>query len=103
MIKKLLILLVVSFSQIEAKPVLDFSIQYDPNHNVSLDSISSDQSSYWYVLENEITEENIPNLNEENFFDYHWKRIKIPGNLPPNEKKEYNSKDCFPCQMDRVP
>lgn len=95
MIKKLLILLVVSFSQIEAKPVLDFSIQYDPNHNVSLDSISTDQSSYWYVLENEITVENIPNLNEENFFDYHWKRIKIPGNLPPNEKKETSQRTVF--------
>ncbi|WP_208720648.1 hypothetical protein [Leptospira jelokensis] len=95
MIKKFIILLVVSFSQMDAEPILDFNIQTDPKSNLSLDSSSSDPSSNWYFLDHQMSESDIQNLSEENFFNYQWKRIKIPGNLPPNQKNETNQRTVF--------
>ncbi|TGL99403.1 SpoIIE family protein phosphatase [Leptospira jelokensis] len=95
MIKKFIILLVVSFSQMDAEPILDFNIQTDPKSNLSLDSSSSDPSSNWYFLDHQLSESDIQNLSEENFFNYQWKRIKIPGNLPPNQKNETNQRTVF--------
>lgn len=83
MIKKLLLLLVVSFSQIEASPNLDVSLQKDPKSNLSLDSNTSDPKSFWYFLDEDLEESDIQSLTEENFLNYNWKRLKIPGNLPP--------------------
>lgn len=83
MIKKLLIFLVVSFSQLNASPMIDFVIQKDSESILSLDSTTEDPKSYWYVLESDLEESEIQNLNETNFQKYEWKRIKIPGNLFP--------------------
>ncbi|TGM80778.1 7TM diverse intracellular signaling domain-containing protein [Leptospira bouyouniensis] len=81
MIKKLLIVLVFSFSRIESSPSIDFTIQNDPKTILSLDTQSIDPNSKWYILETDLEEEVIQNINENNFHTWEWKRIKIPGNL----------------------
>ncbi|TGM28108.1 7TM diverse intracellular signaling domain-containing protein [Leptospira levettii] len=88
MIKKLLILLVFSFSQLESSPLLDFTIQNHPHSITSLDSNQNDPSSLWYMKENGLEESEIQNLTEENFSKYDWKRIKVPGNLTPPKENE---------------
>ncbi|MCG6149025.1 SpoIIE family protein phosphatase [Leptospira levettii] len=88
MIKKLLIVLVFSFSQLESSPLLDFTIQNHPHSITSLDSNQNDPSSLWYMKENGLEESEIQNLTEENFSKYDWKRIKVPGNLTPPEENE---------------
>ncbi|TGM78749.1 stage II sporulation protein E [Leptospira levettii] len=88
MIKKLLIVLVFSFSQLESSPLLDFTIQNHPHSITSLDSNQNDPSSLWYMKENGLEESEIQNLTEENFSKYDWKRIKVPGNLTPPKENE---------------
>ncbi|TGK97590.1 SpoIIE family protein phosphatase [Leptospira levettii] len=88
MIKKLLIVLVFSFSQLESSPLLDFTIQNHPHSITSLDSNQNDPKSQWYITENGLTESEIQNLTEENFSNYNWKRIKIPGNLFPSKENQ---------------
>ncbi|MGJ4733595.1 SpoIIE family protein phosphatase [Leptospira levettii] len=88
MIKKLLIVLVFSFSHLESSPLLDFTIQNHPHSITSLDSNQNDPSSLWYMKENGLEESEIQNLTEENFSKYDWKRIKVPGNLTPPKENE---------------
>ncbi|TGL07624.1 7TM diverse intracellular signaling domain-containing protein [Leptospira levettii] len=88
MIKKLLIVLVFSFSQLESSPLLDFTIQNHRHYITSLDSNQNDPSSLWYMKENGLEESEIQNLTEENFSKYDWKRIKVPGNLTPPKENE---------------
>ncbi|MCW7497233.1 SpoIIE family protein phosphatase [Leptospira levettii] len=88
MIKKLLIVLVFSFSHLDSSPLLDFTIQNHPHSITSLDSNQNDPSSLWYMKENGLEESEIQNLTEENFSKYDWKRIKVPGNLTPPKENE---------------
>ncbi|XDD44874.1 SpoIIE family protein phosphatase [Leptospira sp. WS39.C2] len=92
MIKKLLILLVFSFSQLESDPIFDSSKQMDPKSILSLDSNGEDPKSYWYLLEGGLEDSEIYNITEETFSNFNWRRIKIPGNLFQNKENFNNTR-----------
>ncbi|TGL31253.1 stage II sporulation protein E, partial [Leptospira bourretii] len=91
MIKSILIFLVFSFSLLHSQTLPNSTTKTYENDIVSLDTNQNDPDSFWYMLEEDLSEEEIQSITESKFKTKEWKQIAVPGNLYQN-KEHYAAK-----------
>ncbi|PKA26619.1 stage II sporulation protein E [Leptospira sp. mixed culture ATI2-C-A1] len=91
MIKSILIFLVFSFSLLHSQTLPNSTTKPNENDIVSLDTNQNDPDSFWFMIEEDLSEVEIQSITESNFKTKNWKPIAVPGNLYKN-KENYAAK-----------